>query len=139
MKNNISITYYLNKGTIEESFVKDLLYIIPYSQFIKKYHKNSHASIGLAYPDKEEYILIDWYQCIYCNRECIISYKKHSLKNIMASRFYTVQLITFSKKTKINEIINEIFPYYCGGYDGIRKAKDKVKKFIEETIKEYEK
>lgn len=133
MKNNIFFAYYLDKGTKEESMIKDILYIIPYSQFIKKYSINNHVSINLAY--KEDYILIDWYQNI--NNNCIIPYKKRSLKSIMTSG--SKQLITFSKNTRIKEIIDEIFPYFPKSGDDLKKAKDKVKKFIIEAIKEYEK
>jgi len=138
MKNNIFFTYYLDKGTIEESVIKDLLYIVPYSQFIKKYNINNIILTNLVYPDeKEDYILVDWYKNI--NNSRIIPYKKHSLRNIMTNSYNTIQLITFSKKTKIKEIIDEIFPYFTERGDSIREAKDKVISFIIETIKEYEK
>lgn len=149
MKNSLFFTYY-EKGT--QVLYRNWFYIIPYSLFCEKYEKGTgkyhFSTFGTTHIEKSEidYVLVDQHQVNYPN---VISYKKHSLKNIFANYVdptvpipssliayhYTLNLITFSKYINIDELISVIF---VGTYHD-QDVMDKVKKFIGETIKEYEK
>jgi len=148
MKNSLFFTFY-EKGSLV--LFKNWFYIIPYSLFCEKYGTGKYyfSTFSTSHLEENEneidYVLVDQHQVSYAN---VISYKKHSLKNIFAnyvdptsSRFYlahyALNLITFSKNTNIDGLISVIFVGIYIYQD--QDVRNKVKKFIEETIKEYEK